>query len=104
MCPLTEQDLKFSLILLFRSTSSTASGCNREWYIFGVGSGLNRMKLSLVVAFPRATPIYPFEGESHDLMIKVLKHSEVAPSGLVALRSSPNALASFSFSNHVSRA
>ena len=29
-------------------------------------------KLSPVVAFPLATPVYPFEGESHDLMVKVL--------------------------------
>ncbi len=44
-------------------------------------------KLSPVVAFPLATPVYPFKDESHDLMMKVLKHSEVAAHSVVAVMS-----------------
>ena len=39
---------------------------------------MKRINLSPVVAFPLATSVYPFKGESHDLMVEVLEHSDVA--------------------------
>jgi len=40
-------------------------------------------KLSPVVAFPLAATINPFKGESHDLVVKVLKHSGVATHSVI---------------------
>ena len=34
---------------------------------------MKTVKLSPVIAFPLAATVNPFKGESHDLMVKVLK-------------------------------
>ncbi len=35
-------------------------------------------KLIPIVAFPLAAPVYPFKGESNDLMVQVLMQTDVA--------------------------
>jgi len=75
MSPLTEPDLKISLIRLFRSTSSTVSGIQRviylrlrEWVKLD-----ETLELIPVVAFPLAATIDPFESEPHDMVVEVLQ-------------------------------
>ena len=73
--PLTEPDLKIppdpdseayslQVRVAIASAISSASGV---WL-----NRTKRMNLSPVVAFPLATPVHPFNGESHDPMLKVL--------------------------------
>jgi hypothetical protein len=43
------------------------------------------VKLIPVVAFLLATSVYPFEGESHDLVIEVSQPTEVTAHSIVAV-------------------
>ena len=87
MSPLTEPDLKISLIRLFRSTSSTDSGIQRviylrlrEWIILE-----KTIELIPVVAFLLAATIDPFKGEFHDMIVEVLHPTEVTTHSIVVI-------------------
>ena len=90
MSPLTEPDLKFSLIRLFRNTSSTFVQSISQMIYLRLWQWIKYEKtieLSPVIALLLAPPVYPLEGESHCVIIVALYSPRVTAHTIVLVMS-----------------
>ncbi len=90
MSPLTEPDLRFSLIRLFRNTSSMfVQGISRMIYLrlWQWIKYEKAIELSPVITLLLAPPVYPLEGESHRVIVVALYSPRVTAHTIVLVMS-----------------